>query len=164
MMKRLLLVTVFLTGLPPVFALDSACEPLLKASEAKLAQESWHSITESKDLKVQAIKLKGEYFVEFDGKWQKSPMDMNQAEIAALELIKSGTLKITECKDEGSETLDGIDMQVFSYSSEIPGSGVPKTTSKLYIGKADGLPYKTLLDQEGSVNTIKYQDISPPKI
>lgn len=163
-MKRLLLAAVCTASLSPAFALDSACDPLVKASEAKLAQEAWHSITESKDVKVQAIKLKGEYFVEFDGKWQKAPMDMDQAEKAAIELIKSDTIKVTECKEEGSETLEGVEMSVFSYSSEMPGSGLPKTTSKLYIGKADGLPYKTLLDEEGGVNTIKYKDISAPKI
>lgn len=163
-MKRLLLAAVCLTTLPPTFALDSACDPLVKASEAKLAQESWHSITETKDVTVQAIKLKGEYFMEVDGKWQKAPMDMDQAERAAVELIKSDTLKITACKEEGSETIDGVEMKIFSYTSEMLGSGIPKTTSKLYIGKDDGLPYKTLLDEEGGMNTIKYKDISAPKI
>lgn len=163
-MKQILLATILLGALPTALAFDTACDPLIKASEAKLAQESWHSVTETKDEKIQAIKLKGEYFVEFDGKWQKAPMDMDQAEKAAIELIKSDTIKITDCKEEASETMDGIEMMVFSYSSEMLGSGIPKTTSKLYIGKEDGLPYKTLLDQEGSMNTIKYKDISPPKI
>jgi hypothetical protein len=160
-MKRFLTATILLALLPPAFALDAACDPLLKASEAKLAQVAWHSVTESTGIKLEAIKVDGQFFMQMDGKWKKVPMDLDKAEKIAITQMQDGGIKVTNCKDEGSETVDGMEMTVLSYTSEIPKSGLSAANAKLYIGKDDGLPYKTSSDN--TTATYRYKDVIAPK-
>lgn len=161
-MKRFLTATILLALFPPAFALDAACDPLLKASEAKLVQVTWHSVTESTGIKLEAIKVDGQFFMQMDGKWKKLPVDiMDKAEKTAITQMQEGIIKVTNCKDEGSETLDGMEMTVLSYTSEVPESGVPAENAKLYIGKDDGLPYKN--SSENTTATYHYKDVVAPK-
>ena len=76
-----------------------------------------------------------------------------------LEQISSGEIKLTQCKDEGSETVEGIETRVTSYRVEIKGG--PAADTKLYIGKADGLPYASTSDKTKSRYT--YTGVVAPK-
>lgn len=159
-MKHLFVMTALLALLPPAFALDAACEPILKSSEAKLGQPAWHSVTESGGIKLEAIKVDGKFFMADDGKWKKSPMNLDEAEKIAIEMLQDGKIKVSDCKDEGSETLDGVEMTVLGYTTEIPG--VPAVATKLYIGKDDGLPYKSTSDK--TTATYQYKGVVAPTL
>ena len=164
-MKRLLMMTALLGLIPPAFALDAACEPILKASEAKLKQPAWHSITEVSGMKLEAIKVDGQFFMSEDGKWNKAPLNLDEAEKTAIEMLQNGKVKVTNCKDEGSETLNSMEMRVISYTSEVPSSGLPPVNERLYIGKDDGLPYQQSGDTDNAVKaTYQYQDVTAPKL
>lgn len=160
-MKHFLTATILFSLFPPAFALDAACTPLVNASEAKLAQAAWHSVTESTGIKLEAIKVDGQFFMQMDGKWKKFPIDLDKAEKTAITQMQDGSIKVTNCKDEGSETLDGMEMTVLSYTSEVPESGIPAANAKLYIGKNDGLPYKNSSDN--TTATYRYTDVVAPK-
>lgn len=163
-MKRILAATVLFTLLPPVFALDAACEPILKASEAKLTQAAWHSTVEIAGEKLEAIKVDGQFFMSIDGKWQKSPMNMDDAEKITIGMIKDGSIKVTDCKDDGEDTVEGVAVTVLSYNSEAGDLG--GGTVKLYIGKDDGLPYKSAMEDgktTASAST-RYQNVIAPKL
>ncbi|HRJ53758.1 MAG TPA: hypothetical protein PLE99_13405 [Candidatus Thiothrix moscowensis] len=157
-----LVITLNLFALSPAFALDAACEPIVKASETKIAQPAWHSVTEGDGIKLEAMKVDGQFFMAMDGKWQKAPMDMDTTEKITIGMMKDGTIQLSNCKEDGTETVDGVEMTVLSYHSDMKdiGSG----TAKLYIGKADGLPYKLLSDSadEQHTQTIRYQHITIP--
>lgn len=143
---------------------DTVCEVVIKASEAKLAQAAWYAITETDGLKLEAIKVDGQFFMSTDGQWQQGP-DMSQAEKVAIGMMKDGSIKITACKEEGTDTLDGVEVTILSYHSEMTGIGAG--TNQLYIGKADGLPYKSLAKTdkgETSSQTMRYKDVIAPKL
>lgn len=161
-MKRLFAATALFTLLPPVFALDAACDPLIKASEAKLAQAAWHSTVKTDGATLESIKVDGQFFMSMDGKWQKSPMNLDEAEKIAIGMMKDGSLKVTNCKDEGEDTVEGVAVTVLSYQSEAGdlGSG----TVKLSIGKDDGLPYQSVTDDGKTTSSTRYQDIAAPKL
>lgn len=148
----------------PAMTVDTACEAVIKASEAKLAQATWHMITEADGLKLEAIKLNDQFFMNAEGKWQPAP-DLSHAERVAIGMMKDGTIKMTDCKAEGSDTLDGVEVMILSYHSDMAGMGAG--TNQLYIGKADGLPYKSLAktDKGGtSSQTIRYKEVVAPQL
>lgn len=144
------------------FALDAACEPLLTSSEAKIAQPAWRSVHATGE----AIKIGKQSFMKMAGKWVKSPIDLTEVERQVVESIKNGELKVTDCKEDGTETIDGKEMRVFLYTSEMTNSGIPAAKAKLYIGKDDGLPYlQTGVDDKDSTKvTYSYTDIKAPTL
>ena len=147
------------------WAFDSACEPIIQSSEAKIAQAAWHSSSEMEGLKMEAIKVDKQFFLNMDGKWQKSPMDLDQVEKTAIEQMRGDKIKVTNCKVETGATLDGKAMSVISYTTEIPDSGIPAAITTLYIGKEDHLPYKLMDKEKGStLITYRYKDVSAPKL
>ncbi len=166
-MHRLILLPLLLaTSLPkPNVTLDASCTPLIQSSEAKIAQPAWHSVTQTTGMSLEAMKVDGKFYIQMDGKWMAAPMDLDKAEKIAISQLQNGDIKVSHCKEEGTETLDGIEMQIFSYTSEIPASGLPATTAKLYIGKTDNLPYKiTDGNAQATTVTYRYKDISAPTL
>ena len=162
MMKRLCAATVLFMLLPPAFALDAACEPILNASEAKLTQAAWHSTVKTDGATLESIKVDGQFFMSMGGKWQKSPMNLDEAEKIAIGMMKDGSIKVTNCKDEGEDTLDGVAVTVLSYQSEAGDLGGGAV--KLYIGKDDGLPYQSVTDDGKTTSSTRYKDIAAPKL
>lgn len=161
-MKRSLTMAVFFTLASPALALDSACEPLIKASEAKISQPAWHSVIAADDVHLEAIKVDGQYFTLMEGTWQTSPMNLDEAERIAIAMMRDGGIKVTDCKDEGTEILDGMKMTVLSYYTEVPGSGMPGGVARLLIGQQDGLPYRATSEPDGTTVTYRYQGVSAP--
>ena len=161
-MKRLFAATTLLAALQPALAFDAACEPILNASEAKLAQPAWHSVVETSGAKLEYLKLDGNFFMNVDGEWQKSPMNLDEAEKIAIRMIQDGSLKVSDCKDLGTDTIDGLDVTVLSYRSDAGDSS--SGTVKLYIGKNDGLPYKSATDDGKTTASIRYTNVSAPKL
>lgn len=143
---------------------DPACDAVIKASEAKLVQAAWHTVTEADGLKLEAIKLNEQFFMSTEGKWQQAP-DLSHAERVAIGMMKDGSIKMTECKEQGTETLDGVEVVMFSYHSDMAGMGAG--TNQIYIGKLDGLPYKSLAKTdkgEMSSQTTRYKDVVAPTL
>lgn len=152
------------SGSAPAAGVDAACQPVIQSGEAKLGQAAWHSVVEGYGLKLESIKVGGQFFMNMDGKWLPGP-DMTHAEKVALGMLKDGTIKLLDCKEVGTETLDGVEMTLLEYRSESKelGSGM----TKLYIGKADGLPYKSHSktdDGQESVQTNRYKDVVAPAL
>jgi hypothetical protein len=146
-----------------IAGLDSACMPVINSSEARAAQATWESVTvvSPNDFKMEAMKVGGQHYTRMTGSknWKKAAMDLSEPERKVVAEIKSGKIKISKCKAEASETVDGVAMQVVSYTIEM--AGVPAASAKLYIGKSDGLPYA----QTGKdVKTrFRYTGITAPK-
>lgn len=146
---------------PSVLALDAACEPVLKASEARMKQLAWHSIMKfGNGERLEAIKASGQFFHQVDGKWTKFPVNLDVAEGKVLAQIRSGEVKLTDCKAVGNDIVEGVPVTLVSSRTEM--AGVPPGGATLYIGKQDGLPYR----QVGDSVTVeyRYKDVVVPKL
>ena len=145
---------------PAAFALDDACAPIVAASEARMKAPAWHTVSEtSTHFKVESIKADGNYFSRVgDGKWNTS-INIDQAEEKMLAGINTGGIKLTQCKDEGTEAIAGVTTRVISYQIEIKDG--PSASSRLNIGQADGLPYAAT--SNGNTTHYAYTGVVAPK-
>lgn len=122
-------------------AADAACAPIIAATEAHLAATSWHSVSETAThFKLETIKVNGSFYSRAgQGKWTRSPLNPDNAERTVLQQLKTGELTISQCREEGSEMLEGRAIRVISYHLDVKDG--PSADTRLSIGKADGLPY-----------------------
>lgn len=156
------LLPLLLAAAPPsAFALDAACESVLKASEARMKQPAWHSVIDLGDgMRMEAIKASGQFFQQIDGKWTKFAVNLDAAEASLLAEIRSGEVKLTDCKVLGTEVLEGVPVTVVSSRTDIEGT--PPGSATLYIGQQDGLPYRQTADD--ATVTYRYKDVVAPKL
>lgn len=124
----------------PAFATDIACEVILKASEARMSQPAWHTVSEVGAMRVEMIKANNQFFRKVGAKWTKFPVNVDELERKLVAQMRSGETKLTGCKVVGSEVVDGVPVTVVTSHTELKGA-LP-ADAKLYIGKADGLPYQ----------------------
>jgi hypothetical protein len=144
--------------------LDAACMPVIKASETRAAAPMWESVTviSPSNFKMEAMKVGGQFYSRTTGakNWSKSPINLSEAELKSIAEIKAGKIKVSQCKTGANETIDGVVMQVLTYTVEM--TGAPAAVSKLYIGKSDGLPYA---QTSAHVKTrFRYTGITAPKL
>lgn len=153
------LASVLIAG--EAFALDAACLPMLSASEARIKQSAWHGITVvNGNFRMETIKVGGGFFRQIGGSWSRSPVNFDEAERAMIAQMRSDEIKLSQCSSGGGDSVDGV--PVYLFKSRIEMKGAPAEDSTLFIGKADGLPYRQV---SKSVNVVyKYKDVVPPKI
>lgn len=157
---RIATAAFLLIATPHSFALDAACAPILAAGEARTKLAAWHSIANLSNMQMESMKINGQFFQKLHGKWMKSRINFDENEKTMIQQVTNGTIKLTECKSLGADVVDGIPVNVVSSKIEMPGA--PASTSKLYIGKQDGLPYKQIGD---TVNVVyKYKGFSAPQL
>ena len=138
---------------PAAFALDAACDLVLKASEARINQPAWHSISElAGGKKMETIKVDGAFYQQMSGKWKKIPFNLDDSERKLLAQIRAGEVGLSECQILGNDTFDGKPVTVIKSRTEVAGAPVASAT-KLYVGKSDGLPYR----QVGEKVTVEYR-------
>lgn len=157
----------------PAFALDTDCKPIIIKSFNKLIETPiFLRVTEAKD-KREIMKVNEEYFTRFDDEeWEKLEEDPSNVYKEAVKGIESGDIKITNCKVEGMQTLNGVQTDVISYKRQMEFFAGAVMTSNMiyYIGKEDGLPYMETEKSEinkspmNSKTTFLYKNIIAPKI
>lgn len=153
----------FLMPLHNALALEVACEPILKAGEANANAPTWQKVstlTGNKDFKMEVRKINGQYYSLMGGEWKKQAAGFDEAVKGFVGQMRSGEVKLSQCKDEGSEMVDGVDTTIISYRIEM--AGAPAANAKLYIGKADGLPYADSSDATQS--RYSYKDVVAPTL
>ena len=159
-MKPLAIAVTLLFASSSVHALDKACEPFIAAAEKGTQQPARHTVSESEGgPRMEMISVDGKYFANLGGKWQEIKVDLLAAERKINAEVRSGKIKVTDCKDLGQETVDGIPTSVFGYTVTMPG--VDPAPSKIYIGK-DGLAYA--ISAPGQRVRYRYTGISAPKL
>jgi hypothetical protein len=163
-MKKIALTSILLGFLIPLHnaaALEATCELIMKANQVSMNTPTWQKIstlTSKKDFKVEIRKVDGQYYSFINNAWRKQDASFNAIVESFDGQVRSGKIKLSDCKEEGSEIIDGVDTTVISYHVEM--SGGPATNAKVYIGKADGLPYA-----DSSVATqsrYSYKDVVVP--
>ena len=142
---------------------DPACNPLIKASEARAAAPASQAITvvSPSNFTMKFIKVGGKSYSQTQGSpWKLSPVDISEAERQLITQINSGAVKISKCKLGSDETINGMVTTVLNYTIEMPGA--PAAAAKLYIGKSDGLPYLQISAE--TKTTYSYKEIKAPKM
>lgn len=146
---------------PAVFSLEAECEQILKASEALIKQGAWHSITEiDGGMRIEAIKSNGKFYQQVGGEWTAFPVNIDDAQRTVLAQIRSGEIKLTQCKVVGSGIVEGVPVTVVSSRTEVYGA--PAAGAQLHTGKIDGLPYRQTTDNITVV--YRYKGIAAPKL
>ncbi|WP_295446180.1 hypothetical protein [uncultured Thiodictyon sp.] len=165
-MKRLVIASPLMAlcvPLQPALALDAACDPIMTAGERKIAQDAWHSIIRSGNTEIEYMKVDRQFFVRIAGRgWEKAP-DFDDVAKKTLEMMRNGEAKLTNCKDEGSGTLDGRKTKSISYTIEMPGLPSP-SDAKLTVGKDDGLPYSESSGNGKATIHYDYQNVVAPRL
>jgi hypothetical protein len=111
-------------------------------------------------MRMEAIKANGQFFQQIEGKWTKFAVNLDVAETRLLAQIRSGEVKLTDCKVLGTEVLEGMPVTVVSSRTEIEGT--PPGSATLYVGQQDGLPYRQTA--EDVTVTYRYKDIVAPNL
>lgn len=162
---RTLSLSCLLTALiPPAYAgVDPACAPVIKASLTRAAAPAWESVAVmgGGSFKLEAMKINGQHYMRTNGeRWKKAPVDLSEAERQMVAQINNGTIKLTQCRDEGNGTIDGVATRIISFT--VAMKGAPASSTKLHVGKSDNLPYAQMAD------TVKvryrYTGLTAPKL
>ena len=89
---------------------------------------------------LEMIMIGNQSFMKTNGKWTKMPGD-NNASIPTLRdsFTEQGLKTLEDVKFEGEETVDGKPALAYTYKNVTPKGGF-RFTSKIWVGKASGLP------------------------
>lgn len=166
-MKVLILFSSSLVGLglaaSAVAEIDPACAPVMKASLARASAPAWEAVTVSSpdNFKMETMHAGGQSYMRMDGKgWKKSPVDLTKGEQQVVDMINAGDIKLSNCKDGGDSTVNGIPTRITTYTVEMAGQ--PASAATLHVGKADGLPYAQISDE--TKTQFRYIGVTAPKL
>ena len=156
--------TLSLLAAQQAFAFDAACEALVQASEAKIAQPAWHAIARIDELQTEVIKADGKFFMNTSGEWITSPMNLDDMERETIASMRSGKIRVFDCRSGGNEIINGVDTRVLTYRVEIVDSGMPASDTRINIGTSDNLPYRlgSTAGETRQSTEYRYVDVHSP--
>ncbi len=163
-MKRTVLTTLLTIASPLSLALDPACTILVELSEAKIAAPAWHAVSKLDDFETEFLKVDGKFFMKNAGEWMPAPFNMDETERKTIDSLRAGEIKVTGCTAAGEETVQGVRTRAFTYTVEVPGSGIPAVQTRINVGVDDGLPYR-LSSAAGETKqhvTYRYSGVKTP--
>jgi outer membrane lipoprotein-sorting protein len=98
---------------------------------------------ESGETKNEMIMIGKDMYMQFGGSWQKMPNAGQSMPNLRQYFDEKGLESLKDVKYEGSDTLDGRSMNLYSYQNSQVNSNSPSPfTSKIWVGADDGLPHK----------------------
>lgn len=97
-------------------------------------------------------------WMRMGGKWQKMPMKLDSTiEDMRAAFNKEGRQWFNEVKYTGDDAVDGKPAYVYTYHGKGP-SNIGENDSRLWVGKADGLPIKIeSVYRTGNLKTLKIE-------
>lgn len=135
-----------LLAAPAAFAGESDCAVIGAAMMAVHDQSSvrQHSVATKPGggLGVESISTKDAMYMRESSSaaWRKVPMDAAKRRKLAENAMVS--LPLSDCESVGAETIEGAAANVYAYSQPDLMTPGQKTSGKIWIGKADGLPLR----------------------
>jgi hypothetical protein len=103
------------------------------------------------------------YMKSGSGSWSKMPGDAKAIPTLRDSFTEEGLKTLSDVKFEGEETVDGKPALAYSYKNVTPVGNYP-FTSKMWIGKASGLPVKIYVEYTNGMlknMTVNYDTESP---
>jgi hypothetical protein len=158
--RSLSIAALTLLASPSAQALDAACAPYVDAAEKSAHQPARESVVETNGgERMQAIVADDVLYSNLDGKWMKLKSGFWAMERALVDDMRSGRIKLSDCRSLGNERVDGVATRVFSYTMSMPGADA--ITTRAYIGQ-DGLIYALSSDQTRV--RYRYQGVRAPQL
>lgn len=151
-------------ALAPAVAQADACGTVTAALEKLAAAPAAHQTISMGDRPpMQMIALGDAMYVDQgEGGWMKLPLKPGMRASMMQEAIPDATA-LKECGTAGSDVIDGLAMTIYRY---LPPSFAGETPQpqQLWIGDADGLPYRMTTTSEGKPMemTVRYQGVTAP--
>ena len=171
--------------MPSLVQASNPCEPIVKSMRAQLRSKAFRSRTVINPQQGPEVRIMGEYrlpdrvrlvrdreeTIAIRGKgtftrrgnqaWQKSPTDvsdvvLNFTDAGMLEQLDRDFVK-SDCRLLNRDTIAGKPVLVYQYKV---GAAEWSSVNKVWIGAADGLPYKVeLISVHGGKNSKSVQII-----
>jgi hypothetical protein len=142
-------------------AAEPACEPIVKASLAGPQQSARHRVTMEGTV-IESVMLKDAMFMRESptSSWRRVPMDGAKRRAMAEQALVM--LPFSQCTGPVFETRGGVAMAVYSYKQSNPLTPGKLDSSRIWIGRDDGLP-RRLESDGGVVAEIEYGDFKAPQ-
>jgi len=148
----------------PAAAFADACETVRAAFEKLATAPAVHQTVAIADMPTMQMVIVGDamYVDQGAGTWMKVPVNPGlRAQMLQETVPDASALK--ECREAGAEAISGVAATVFEY---LPPSFAGETPApqKLWIGDADGLPYRMITVSAGKSMemTISYAGVTAP--
>lgn len=136
---------------------DAACKPVIDADKARAAAPAWHAKKTMDGMNMEIIRVGTEVYANMAGTgWKKMPAPMAKTIVDAGN--QADQYVVTDCRELGNETVDGVPTTVWSFRTKVEDS--PPVESKVWIGTRDGLPYRE--EGEKHAGTTVYDGITAP--
>lgn len=106
------------------------------------------------------------YMKTGSGSWSKMPGDAKAIPTLRDSFTEEGLKTLSDVKFDGDDTVDGKPALAYSYKNVTPVGNYP-FSSKMWIGKANGLPIKIYVEYTNGVlknMTVNYDTESPVTI
>ena len=153
-----------LCALVPGAAWASACDTVTDALGRLAAAPAVHQTISMGDRPQMQLIALGEamYVDQGEGGWMKLPLQAGMRATMMQQAIPDPSA-LKDCRAAGADAIDGQAMTVYQYLPPSFAGEVPQP-QKLWIGDADGLPYRMTTAAEGRPMemTVRYQDVSAP--
>ncbi|MEK8033874.1 hypothetical protein AACH06_23870 [Ideonella sp. DXS29W] len=140
----------------PAQALETACAKGITQANMKLLDApAFHQSKRFANTSLEIIKVDGKLFQRMGNEpWAASPLslqDLRQGALTHQRLMQS-------CERDGADAVDGVAAEV--YRLTVKGPGGAAVALKVWIGAADGLPYR----EEGAdlKSSTSYRHVKAP--
>lgn len=154
-----------LLALPPAAALADACETIKAAFDRLAAAPAVAQTVKLGDMPpMRMVALADTMYVDRGtGDWTSIPLEPGtRAQMLAAAVPDALALK--DCAEAGHEAVGDVAATAYTY---IPPSfaGETPVEQKLWIGDADGLPYRMTTESDGQPleMTIRYDGVTAPE-
>jgi hypothetical protein len=131
-------------GSTPSLALDTTCQRLSDATMKRFDAPAYHSRQQMPAGTNEIIKAGGQFYLRHPGgEWRKAPPMMNLASLKKM--ARAADAYFLSCEHEKRDSVGGVATDVYRFTARDP-TGISKEplTSRVWIGVADGLPYREL--------------------
>ncbi len=139
----------------PAMAADANCERIVAATVKRTAAPAFHQRQSFGLFSRETVLFEGKLLMrDKGGGWAPSPVSLADIRAANRDLAKA----VSACRRVGAETVDGIATEIFSF--QVPGGDGKPVEAKVWIGSADGLPYRE--ESPGAKSTTVYRGVQRP--
>lgn len=128
----------------PGLALDAACQRISEATMKRFDAPAYHSRHKLPAGTSEMIKSGGQFYLRHPGgQWRKAPPMMDLAFLKKM--AKETDAYVLSCEREKRDSVAGVATDVYRFTVKDPtGTSKEPLTSRVWIGVADGLPYREL--------------------
>lgn len=151
-------------ALAPGLALADDCETVKAALDRLAAAPAIHqTVTMGDEAPMQLVALGDTMYIDQGtGAWMKVPLQPGMRAQMMAQALPDATA-LSDCRQGGTEEIAGVATTIYEYMPPSFGGEAPQA-QKLWIGDADGLPYRmtSMADGKPMAMTVVYDGVVAP--